>query len=109
MIAVVNFRTIANGSYSWIKKGQRRGYWRVLVLKDINGSTSRSSRNVVEVLYAGPEGIDGVTSRSAYCIDDSRTEAHQVAMQWNTSHAAAVLEATRASDDGMPERAGALS
>jgi hypothetical protein len=81
--AVVDFRTVGRGAYKWIKRGQNRGYWRVLLVQDPLGSYRRNSRNVLEVLWIGPEGIDGVTSRSRYDISDSCEEATRIAEQFN--------------------------
>lgn len=78
-IAIVNFRTMANGGYKWIKRGQRRGYWRVLIVADPAGCLRVNCHNVLSVPYEGPAGIDGMTPRSAYCIDGSAREAKELA------------------------------
>ena len=84
MIAIVNFRTMKNGAFKYMS-GMRRGYWRVLVVRELSGSTAVNSRNVVAVLYSGPDGIDGVTDRSAYHIGHSRMRADKVATAWNVA------------------------
>lgn len=81
--AVVDFRTLANGSYKYMSGGKRRGYWRVLELRDVNGSRQVHSHNVIAVLYSGATGIDGVTERSAYCIIASRNEANDITERFN--------------------------
>lgn len=84
-VAVVDFRTLPNGSYKFMKSGMRRGYWRVLELRDEHGSRNIDSHNVISVLYSGPNGIDGVTSRSVYCIDRSEREARAIAERFNAT------------------------
>lgn len=93
MIAIVNFRTLANGSYKWIKRGQRRGYWRVLMVRDVAGSTMVTSRNVLSVAYISREGIDGVTERSAYCLDGARQTAEALADKMNIARLGANIAA----------------
>ncbi len=92
MFAIVNFRTMANGSYRYMA-GKRRGYWRTLLVRDINGPTCVHSRNVVSVLYKSPQGIDGVTERSAYCLDGYRDHAEGVAMRANAQRLGAAIAA----------------
>lgn len=87
--AIVNFRTKALGAYKWIRPGMRRGYWRVLVVQDPTGSTRVNSHNVLRVLYKGPEGLDGTTSRSAYHIGRSYRTAMDLAAHWNLSNGVA--------------------
>ena len=88
MTAIVHFRVMAHGGYRWIKRGQSRGYWRVLVVRDPNGRLAINARNVIDVLYIGRAGIDGVTQRSQYYIGDSRNHARQVAADWNAAQRA---------------------
>lgn len=83
-IAIVNFRTMANGSYRYMR-GKRRGYWRVLIVKNINGPTTLSSHNVIGEHWVGREGIDGVSDRSNYCLNSSYDRAIQVADEFNAS------------------------
>jgi len=78
-VAIVNFRTIPNGTFSYLRNGQRRGFWRVLVVKDVNGPLIKTSRNVVAVPFESHAGIDGVTARSAYCLDGAYLRALEVA------------------------------
>jgi hypothetical protein len=92
MFAIVNFRTMANGSYKYMA-GKRRGYWRTLLVRDLTGPTCIHSRNVVSVLYSSPAGIDGVTERSAYCIDAYREHAENVAMRANVQRLGANIAA----------------
>lgn len=70
-IAIVNFRTMANGSYRYMG-GRRRGYWRLMLVADPDGPTCIHSRNVLQVIAQSPEGIDGVTSKSRYYLGDYR-------------------------------------
>lgn len=65
----VSFRVEPNGGYHWMSKGLTRGYWRIQVLANVNGSTNISSRNVISQ-RGTHEGIRGVTSRSRYYIGD---------------------------------------
>jgi len=88
MNAIVHFRVMARGGYKWLKPGQSRGYWRVLVVRDVSGCIAVSARNVLDVLYTGPEGIDGVTDRSAYYLGHSRVKALQIAADWNAAQRA---------------------
>lgn len=81
--AIVDFRTMARGAYKWIKSGQNRGYWRVLVVRDPAGSRRVNSHNVESVIYEGPEGIDGTTERSAYFIGHSMVHAQDIADKFN--------------------------
>lgn len=81
--AIVHFRSIANGGYRWIKRSQRRGYWRTLVVKDAEGSINVNAGNVVAVLFKGREGIKGASDKSRYCIDGDRQYAEQVAREFN--------------------------
>ena len=80
--AVVDFRTFPNGAYRWMS-GMRRGYWRVLELRDANGSRNIDSHNVISVLYAGHPGIDGVTARSKYHIGASLCACQRIAADYN--------------------------
>lgn len=86
-IAVVHFRTEPNGSFRWMR-GKKRGYWRVLLVRDVRGSKNRRSKNVIEEVYRGRSGIRGVTERSSYWIGDDRTRAHQLAEKLNAETAA---------------------
>ena len=81
--AVVHFRTLPNGSFEYMR-GLRRGYWRVLVVKDPMGCLSVSSHNVVEVLWTGESGIQGVGPRSRYYIRPSYDSACRVAEHYNS-------------------------
>lgn len=81
-IAIVNFRTSPNGSY-WLKPGQRRGWWRVLLVADPAGCTAVHSHNVECVLHEGYAGIDGVTERSAYYLGKSRAACVKLAQNYN--------------------------
>jgi len=76
--AVVHFRTMANGSYQWMR-GLRRGYWRVLEVHDVTGSTHLGSHNVIRELWASREGIDGVGPRSRYSLGWAEDKAHAIA------------------------------
>lgn len=80
--AVVDFRTLPNGAYRYMND-MRRGYWRVLEVRDVDGPYNINSHNVVAVLYQGPEGIDGVTTRSKYSLDESKAKALRIATQFN--------------------------
>lgn len=82
MRAVVDFRTLANGAYKFMA-GKRRGYWRVLIVRDEAGPMRINSHNVVRVAYEGPEGIVGVTARSKYDISSTRAHAEALAEQLN--------------------------
>ena len=90
MIAIVNFRTLANGSYRYMA-GKRRGYWRVLLVRDVNGPTCIHAHNVVSKIYEGPAGIDGVTERSSYCIQGSAAEARRIACEHNAERLGAAI------------------
>lgn len=81
-VAVVDFRTLPNGAYKYMS-GRVRGYWRVLELREVDGPRNINSHNVISVLYSGPTGINGVTSRSRYCLDSSHAKALGVASKWN--------------------------
>lgn len=93
-VAVVNFRTLANGSYKYMN-GLRRGYWRVLVVKDETGPKRIDSPNVVRVYTTG-EGIEGVTERSAYCINAQRELCAHIADAYNTGKYARLYDAVEA-------------
>lgn len=81
-VAVVHFRTVPNGAYRYMK-GLRRGFWRVLIVKDAKGAMHLNSPNVVGVHWEGREGIDGVTERSRYAIEDTRRHAIRIAAEFN--------------------------
>lgn len=81
-VAVVHFRTRQFGAIRWTR-GLRRGHWRVLVVRDPQGSLSIRSRNVLRVLFTGADGLDGVTSRSRYDISGDRVRAYEIADQFN--------------------------
>jgi hypothetical protein len=66
---VVNFRTMPNGSYRYMR-GLRRGWYRLLDVQDPRKSTAVTSRNVISVLAESREGIEGVMPRSHYYIGD---------------------------------------
>jgi len=82
MEAIVNFRTEANGSFRFMR-GLTRGYWRMLVVKDPEGSTSVSSNNVVSQSVTH-SGLRGVTKRSAYWIGDNLAHCEDLADAYNT-------------------------
>ena len=92
-IAIVNFRTLPNGSYKWVKRGQRRGYWRVLIVTDPTGPTNVNARNVEAVIWQSDEGIDGMTERSAYCLDTAYAAAKTIARRWNANRLGANIAA----------------
>lgn len=83
--AVIHFRTRPFGGFRWTRGISRRGHWRVLVLADPTGSTSLSSRNVLEVLFRGSDGLDGVTSRSRYDISGDLDRAISIADAFNNA------------------------
>ena len=80
--AIVHFRRLTEGS-RYYRPGCRRGWWRVLVVKDRRGSYAITAKNVTAVLYNGPEGLDGVTEKSQYYIGDSHEEATAIARAYN--------------------------
>jgi hypothetical protein len=84
-VAVVNFRTMQNGAFKYMRRGMTRGYWRVLLVNDPKGCLKVGSKNVLEVLYSGPEGISGVTERSSYYIKGSHDKAILVCNEYNAS------------------------
>lgn len=84
-VAVVDFRTLADGGYKYVKRGQRRGYWRVLELRDAGGPTCIHSHNVIAVLWEGIRGIRGVTDRSRYYLGTSRAKAKMFAENFNAT------------------------
>lgn len=86
--AIVHFRTLPNGGYRWIKRGQQRGYWRVLVVKDVNGPIRANSKNVIGEIFRGHEGVLGVSVKSAYCLEGDRQRADQVAAEFNAAQGA---------------------
>ena len=45
MIAIVNFRTLANGSYRYMAV-KRRCYWRVLLVRDVNQDSAAEARRI---------------------------------------------------------------
>ena len=98
MKAIVNFRSLPNGAFRYMK-GLRRGYYRVLIVKDENGSKHYNSHNVVKVLREFGEGLLGTTERSAYYIDDSAAEA--LADWWNNEQRLLQREQMALVDDGM--------
>lgn len=83
MKAIVNFRTLPNGSYKWMN-GKRRGYWRVLIVRDETGCLRARSKNVTQILYEGRHGIENVTRRSAYYIGDTLEYAADIANRYNS-------------------------
>lgn len=89
-VAIVNFRTLANGSYKYMA-GKRRGYWRVLVVRDINGPLMSTSRNVISIPYESCPGIDGVTERSSYHLGASLAHCRALAVQINSQRIAGAL------------------
>lgn len=102
MKAIVNFRTLPNGSYSWIKKGQRRGYYRVLIVRDENGSKHANSTNVISISMECSAGIFGVTQRSAYYVGGDFIRCQEWADVWNANAAHEARQLATATDDGMP-------
>lgn len=89
---VVSFRAEPNGAYRWMK-GLRRGYYRIQVLASLLGSDKITSKNVVSQ-ESGREGIEGVTTRSAYYIGDQREKFEARAAAENAARDAAWLRAT---------------
>jgi hypothetical protein len=87
---VVRFRTLPNGSYKNIKRGQRRGYWRLLEVKDPKGSTRVQSSNIVRVIAESPQGIYGVTRRSSYWIGGHYDHFRERATTYNMTQVADV-------------------
>lgn len=83
MIAIVHFRTERNGSYTHLRPGQQRGYWRTLVVHDPAGSLNRRAHNVHAILFTGTSGINGVTPRSGYYIGHDQRQAQAVADAYN--------------------------
>lgn len=88
LTAIVNFRTLAKGSYRWMR-GLTRGYYRILLVRDLNGSTHANSRNVVEIVREGRSGLLGVTERSGYWLGFSRTTLEREAAEINRIRAVA--------------------
>ena len=84
-VAIVNFRTLPNGSYKWMKN-LTRGWWRVSIVHDETGSLSNRSNNVIRTIYDGPDGLHGVTPRLRYYIGDSAAEARIIADKFNKEH-----------------------
>jgi hypothetical protein len=84
VIALVSFRTKQNGAYKYVRKGCRRGYWRVQLLADINGCRRINCSNVLQQI-AGRDGIDGVTKHSAYNIDSERMRMQAIAEAANAA------------------------
>lgn len=68
-VEIRNFRTLPNGTYRWMR-GLRRGYWRTLRVWDPAGPLTVNSHNVVSQRRESPNGILGVTPRSAYYIGE---------------------------------------
>lgn len=101
---ICNFRTLANGSYNWIKRGQRRGYWRLLEVIDSAGSLNCNSHNVIRIVAQGQPGIDGVTKRSAYWIDPDRDRFNARAARLNAEALARGLIRAYAPDVGLSYR-----
>lgn len=85
--AIVHFRTMALGSFKRLRPGQYRGWWRTLVVRDPKGSKNINSKNVIEELYSGREGIEGVTEKSRYYIGHQFDEAKKIADQFNAKGA----------------------
>lgn len=83
MKAIVHFRTVPDGAYKYIKRGQARGFWRVLLVSDPKESKNKTSRNVLRVFYEGREGIRGVTPRSNYYIGADKENCTYVAEKIN--------------------------
>lgn len=78
---IVNFRTLPNGAYKWMRGGMRRGYWRVLAVPAGKAPTL-SSRGVYEVMRT-TDGIDGVTPRSRYYIGGQMRACKRTAARLN--------------------------
>ena len=83
-VAILHFRTMQNGAFKFMK-GNRRGFWRALVVANPAGSLAINSKNVLDVLYAGPVGIDGVTDKSTYNIESSREVALAAVQRFNAN------------------------
>ena len=85
--AVVHWRTLPNGAFrQGMREAGPRGYWRVIVVRDPEGSMSRRSQNVRIILWEGRDGLRGVTHRSRYCRDDDHDTAVRVAAEFNSPH-----------------------
>ncbi len=84
MKAITHFRTERNGAFTKLRPGQQRGYWRTLVVYDPAGSLNRRAHNVHAILITGRSGINGVTERSSYYIDDDAKQAQAIADEYNT-------------------------
>ncbi len=80
--AVVHFRVRSNGTYKHLNH-KRRGYYRVLVVRDVGGSFNKNSHNVVKILYEGRCGIEGVSKRSRYYLGDEMEKAVFIAQEYN--------------------------
>ena len=73
--AIVDFRTMARGAYKWIKIGQNRGYWRVLVMRDPAGSRRVCTLTGDKVRDVGCDRWDAVGACVCFFvewIDDAR-------------------------------------
>ena len=79
--ATVSFRTMQNGAYEYIKPGQRRGYWRVLV--GPVGMHARSNARGLISESVTDSGIDGVTPRSGYYLGREHACCKQVSDTYN--------------------------
>jgi hypothetical protein len=82
-IARAHFVTECAGSFQWLR-GLKRGYYRVdLIDTTLPHKSDRWSDAAVVITYSYRRGIDGVTERSAYYIDDLGREARAVAARCN--------------------------
>lgn len=81
-VAVVHFRTMPNGAFRYMR-GKQRGYYRVLIVKNANGSMNVTSKNVVGVHFNSREGITGVTEKSRYFIGDCEDYCEALADEYN--------------------------
>lgn len=87
-VAVVHYVVRQNGSFNWLRNGQKRVIVRVSVVQDPDGSLRCNSNNVLEILYESGDRITGTTDRSAYWPGRSLANARKVAAEYNASRAA---------------------
>ncbi len=86
LIAIVQRVTLANGGWTWVKPGQRRGYVRVDIIDPslrVADQVKTNHRAHVETVYQSGEGIFGVTERSHYSLRHAIEKATQIAHEWN--------------------------
>lgn len=85
MKAIVHFRTLANGTFKYMA-GLRRGYYRVIIVRDENGSTHANSHNVISIPMECSPGILGVTERSRYYLGGDLERCQEYARTWNEAN-----------------------